>query len=402
MLASGFGIEVPELGAVSVRTRIRGSSDRFQLAEIDARTAHAKGLKIGLTGNIAFEQHLKSGLLGNMDLQARIDAPTMDAAFVPLGITDMPHLKPFRASARVEGTTEVLSLNEIALRIGQSSSLRMEVKGEVGRIPLAGDRPIADVKLSALVQAEKTSALSTILGVSIPDLGPLKATGRLIDRTGIIGVRDVNVLVGDEKNATLKVTGTIASVLKDYDVAVDGIALVVEARDLGLKSFSNLIGQPLPDVGPINGSFRLAGSPAQLAISKAKLSTVSPQGLTLTVTGGVDRIRLDGQKPLKGVDVSLSATAPDSRALAALVDFELPDLGPVQMKARVNDGSGSLDVKTFDIRSGSGIKRLTSVCRGKFCELRISNRWRCRPPLKPPRGPGLKNTCSSRKWIIFR
>ena len=358
LLASGFGIEAPELGTVSVRTRIRGSSDRFQLAEIDARTAHAKGLKIGLTGNIAFERHMKSGLLGNMDLQARIDAPTMDAAFIPLGITDLPHLKPFRASAWVGGTTEVLSLKKIALRIGQSSSLSMEVTGEVDRIPLTGDQPIADVKLSALIQAEKTSALSAVLGVSIPDFGPLKATGRLIDRTGIIGVRDVNVLVGNEKNAKLKVTGTVAAVLKDYDVAVDGIALVVEARDLGLKSFSNLIGKPLPDVGPINGSFRLAGSPAKLAVSKTKLSSVSPQGLKLTVTGGVDRIRLDGAKPLEGVNVSLSATAPDSGALAALADIELPDLGPVQMKARVGDDSGSLDVKTFDIRSGSGKEAL--------------------------------------------
>jgi uncharacterized protein involved in outer membrane biogenesis len=354
LLASGFGIEVPELGSVSLRARIRGSSERFQLTEIDARTAHAKGLKVGLTGNIAFEQHQKSGLLGNMDLQARIDAPTMGAAFVPLGISAMPNLKPFRASARVKGTTEVLSLNKIALRIGQSKSLRMEVNGEVGRIPLAGDRPISDVKLSALFHAENTSALSTILGISIPDLGPLKATGRIIDRRGIFGVRNVVALVGDEKNATLKATGNVASVLKDYDVAVDGIALVVEARDLDLHIFSDLIGQPLPDVGPLSGSFQLGGSPVLLAVSNAKLSTVSPRGLTLTVTGGVDRIRLDGQKPLEGVDVSLSATAPDTGALAALVDFKLPDIGPVQMKASVNDGSGSLDVKTFDIRSGSG------------------------------------------------
>jgi len=77
LLASGFGIEVPELGAVSLQTRIRGSSERFELTEIDARTVQAEGLKIGLTGKIAFEQHPKSGLLGNMDLQARLDAPTM-------------------------------------------------------------------------------------------------------------------------------------------------------------------------------------------------------------------------------------------------------------------------------------------------------------------------------------
>jgi uncharacterized protein involved in outer membrane biogenesis len=201
LLASAFGIEVPELGAVSVRTRILGSSDRFQLAEIDASTAHGKGLNIGLTGKIAFERLQKLWLIGTLDLQASADAPTVSAAFAPLGITDFPRLRPLRARALVQGTTEVLSISKIAFRVGQSSSLRMEVNGEIGQISLLGDRPISEVRLAALVRAKSTSALSTVLGVSIPDLGPLQATGRLIDRTGIIGVRDVNVLVGDEKNS---------------------------------------------------------------------------------------------------------------------------------------------------------------------------------------------------------
>ncbi|MEE4603917.1 MAG: AsmA family protein [Desulfobacteraceae bacterium] len=368
LLASGFGVEVPELGAVSLQTRIRGSSERFELTEIDARTVQAEGLKIGLTGKIAFEQHPNSGLLGNMDLQVRLDAPTMGAAFVPLGVTDIPQLKPFQASARVKGTTEVLSLNEIALGIGQSRSLRMEVKGDIGRIPLSDDRPVSEVTLSALLQAEKTSALSKLLGVSIPDLGPLKATGRINDRKGIIGVRDVNILVGKEKSATLKATGAIASVLKDNVVAVDGMDLKVAARDLDLKSFSALLGQPLSDVGLLNGSFQLAGSPAQLAVKKGKLTTKSPRGLTMTATGGVDHIRLEGARPLKGVKVSFMAEAPDLRALPGLEDFDFPDLGSLKLTANVNDRSGNLDVEAFDLRSGSG-KEAFFQMQGKILQI---------------------------------
>jgi hypothetical protein len=361
---------VPELGAVSLQTRISGSSERFELTEIDAHTAHAKGLKAELTGKIAFEQHPKSGLLGKMDLQARIDAPTMDAAFVPLGVTDIPDLKPFRASAQVGGTTEALSLKKIAIGIGQSRSLGIEVKGDIGRIPLEGNRPISEVTLSALLQAEKFSALSKLLGVSIPDLGPLKATGRIHDRKGIIGVRDVSALVGDEKKAALRVTGAIASVLKDNVVAVDGMDLKVAARDLDLQSFPELLGQPLSDVGLLNGSLQLTGSPAQLAVKNAKLTTKSPRGLTMTATGGVDRIRLEGAKSLGGVKVSFMAKAPDLRALPGLEDFDLPDLGLLQMTANVNDRSGNLDVEAFDIRSGSG-QEASFRMQGKI--LKIAN-----------------------------
>lgn len=181
----------------------------------------------------------------------------------------------------------------------------------------------------------------------------MKVAGSIADRKGIVGVHDISVLVGDEKNAALKATGTIASLLRDNDVAIDGIALAIEARDLGLKPFSDLIGKPLPDVGPLNGSFRISGSPAQLAVSRARLSTLSPRGLKLTLSGSVDHIRPGGQKPLEGVHVVLSGAAPDSGALAALIDFELPDLGPLHIAASVNDGGNSLDVKSFDIRAGS-------------------------------------------------
>jgi len=280
----------------------------------------------------------------------------------------MPQLKPFQASARVKGTTEVLSLNEIALRIGQSRSLRMEVKGDIGRIPLEGNRSNSDVTLSVLLQAEKSSALSKLLSVSIPDLGPLKATGRINDRQGNFGVRDVNILVGDKKKATLSVTGAIATVLKDYDLAVDGIDLKVAARNLSLQSFSELLGQPLPDVGLLNGSFQLAGSPVQLALSKAKLSTKSTRGLTMTATGRVDRIRLEGEKPLGGVKVSFTAEAPDLRALPGLEDFDFPDLGSLQLTANVNDRSGNLDVEAFDIRSGSG-KEAFFRMQGKILQI---------------------------------
>jgi hypothetical protein len=144
--------------------------------------------------------------------------------------------------------------------------MRLQVNGDVGRIPLTGDRPISDVRLSASFDTNNTSALSKLLGVSMPALGPLKATGRIIDRQGTIGVSDVNIFVGAEKNATLSMNGAIASVLKDYDIAVDGIDLLVEARDLDLQPFAYLIGQPLSDLGPLNGSFRIVGSPVQMAV----------------------------------------------------------------------------------------------------------------------------------------
>ena len=351
-LTSDFGLNMPELGAVSVNTRIRGSSDRFQLTEIDARTTTNHGLKVALSGQVEFDMSSQSGLLGSPDIQAHVDAPSVRAALGPLGITNLPDLKPLRINARIGGSIEAISLNGMSFSIGQSGPVRMELTGDIGRIPLVDNRPASGVKLQTLLSADNTAALTEVLGISIPDFGPLKASAQISDRNGTYGMRRLNLVVGDKKKPVLKVTGRIASVLHAYDVFVDGIDLTAEARDFYLRPLSDLLGRRVPNLGPLNGRFQIAGNPTDLAVSKAKLTTVSPQGLTITATGDIRRIRMAEEKPLAGVDLSLSAAAPGLVALPGLEGLDLPDLGPLQMKATVNDRSGSFDVEAFEIRSG--------------------------------------------------
>lgn len=182
-----------------------------------------------------------------------------------------------------------------------------------------------------------------MLGISIPDFEPLKASAQINDSNGTYGMRKVNLVIGHEKGAAMKVTGAIASVLKAYDVFVDGIDLTAEARDFCLQQFSDLLGYTVPDLGPLNGGFHVAGNPTQLTVSKATLKTVSPQGLTLTATGGIRRIRKFDEKPLAGVDLSLTAAAPGLIALPGLEGFDLPfRKRPVACLSRQHDLCGRI------------------------------------------------------------
>jgi uncharacterized protein involved in outer membrane biogenesis len=386
LLTSGLGIEVPDFGSLTLHTRIRGSSNQFQLAEIDARTTHAQGLTAALSGNVGFEQDKKAGLIGKVALEARIDAPTTRAALAPLGVTNLPNLKPVRVSAQIAGTTRALSIEEVALSVGRYSPMRMEVKGRVGQVPLAGDRPISDVKVTASFSANTTAALSSALGVTMPDFGSLQASGSITDRNGIYRMRDVNIAIGNQKKPAVKVTGAIASVVKGYELSVDGIDLTVAARDLLLQPFSELLGRPLPDLGSLSGKFRLSGSQTKLAISKIKLSTATPQGLTMTASGDIKHIGLASKKPLKGVAVAFSARAPQLGAVPGLAGLGLPDLVPLQLKARVSDRRGSLDVETFDIRSGKGDKAFLRI-QGKILRIDVLKQMRLQANLETASQP---------------
>jgi hypothetical protein len=50
--------------------------------------------------------------------------------------------------------------------------------------------------------------------------------------------------------------------------------------------------------------------------------------------------------------MELAVNIPDMKALQKVTGLDLPDLGPLSMSARVNDRSGTLDVKTFQVRTG--------------------------------------------------
>lgn len=351
-LASGFGMNWPELGAVSLNTRIKGASDRFQLTEIDGRTASANGLQISLAGRIDFQSRPESGLLANMDIRTRIAAPSMAVALAPFGSADLPDLTPFQADARIGGSFEALSLTKVMLSTGQSGPMRIEITGDIGQLPFDG-RPVSGVKIETVIAADSTAALSKVLGGSIPDFGPLKATALIGDHDGTYGARKLDLVIGDEKSAALTVTGRIASLLKIDEVYIDGIDLTAVARDFPLQPLSDRLGRRLSDLGPLNGRFQIAGNSQQLTISKADLTTLSPQGLRIKATGGIDHIRMKGAKPIAGIDLSLTATAPGWAALPVVAGLDLPDVGPLQVKVAINDRSGSLDVDAFEIRGGT-------------------------------------------------
>ena len=390
LLTSGFGVYVPNLGSLTLHTRIRGSLNQFQLDEVDARTSHGSGLTTLVSGNVAVERDSEAGYIGKVALKTRLDAPTTHAVLAPLGVTDLPELKSVGFSAQVGGTTRILSLKKLALDIGHSGSMHMQVKGGVGQIPLTGDRPISDVKLMASVYANTTGALTPVLSLSVPDFGPLHATGRILDRNGIFGIRDVIVVIGNQKKPAVKLTGAIASVVKGQEISVEGIDVTAAISELGLQPLSELLGRPLPESGSLNGSFRISGSQTKLAVSKIRLSAQSPQGMTTTASGEIKRISLVGKTPLTGVAISLSAQASHPSAIPGLENLNLPDLGPFQLKAEINDRKGSLDVETFDIQGGKGKKAFVSI-QGKIQRIDDLKRMRLQASIETASKPWVAN-----------
>jgi uncharacterized protein involved in outer membrane biogenesis len=346
---------LPKIKQIQVAGEVRDTDGRLGIEHLNVNGTAEQGLALKASGRLDLNTFFRLPVITNTAIDIDLSLPTTE--LLKSYTTDaLPELGPVTAQALVTGPLQGLSLENIVVRAGKPGALRMGMRGRVGSVPLSVDKPVADVKLTASVSAKTSSALSNLLGTTIPDLGPLNASGQITDRKGIYRMQDLNVAVGNPKKPAVKIVGAIEQLAKGYEPAVDGIKLQAAIRDLNLKPLSDLLGQPLPDPGPLNGSFQIAGNLVGLSVSKVNLSTASPQGMTMTVSGDIKRIAPQRQKPYKGIALTLSGKAPQLGALPGLESLELPDLGPLQIKANISDGGGSLNVNDFEIRTTKGPK----------------------------------------------
>lgn len=345
---------LPELQRIRAAGEVRETDGVLALEKLTIQTDAEQGLSANAGGRMELGESLEALAITDMAIDIALSMPTTDI-LRHYGIDWPTDMGPLAAQARLTGPLEGLAVEDIFFESGGSGPLRVTSRGRIGLLPIrpGADSRVSQIDLNVTLQADTTAALSKVLGGSIPDFGPLKATALIGDRNGTYGARKLNLLIGDEKAAALTVTGRIASLLKTDEDYIDGIDLTAVARDFPLQPLSDRLGRSLSYLGPLNGRFQIAGSLQQLSISKADLTTLSPQGLKIEATGGIDHIRMKAANPIAGIDFSLTATAPEWVALPVVAGLDLPDLGPLQATASISDRSGSLDVDAFEIRGGT-------------------------------------------------
>jgi len=351
-LSAFYGVPIGEIGTASLTGRVTGSTDRFQISDIEFHSADINGLKTSLAGEISFSEQKNGEMLGNVNCELRIDAPHMKAVEPLIRATLFPGLGPVSAEVLVTGTTDVLVIEDIAVIAGRPERVQIKWNGRIGRFPLNEDRPFSDVKTVASLQAATTTDVAELFGIWLPDLGPLQGSWRATDRNEIIGFEDVNINIGDGKNFRLSIAGGVESVFRHDEVSIDGIDLNLGVHAVDTHLISKLLDMSLPDLGNMDGRLSVSGSQRAIALSDIRLTTVSPKGLETVTTGKVGHIGLEKDKILKEASVQFSARAPDISAVPLFSDLHLPELGPFQLTAQVRDRRNGLDVETFEIHNG--------------------------------------------------
>ncbi len=361
ILSAFYGVPIEEIGTVSITGRVTGASDRFQLKDIEFHSKDARGLETKMSGGIDFTEQANGELLGDVKFKLAITSPDMGAAEPLLGANLVPTLGPVSAKGLVLGTTDVLSIEDVDITAGKPDNVQIKWQGRIGEFPLGGDRPIAEVQTFGSLQAARSSDFAALFGIKLPDIGPVHATWRESDRSGIYGVDDVKFVAGDGKTFQLNAAGRVASVIRHKEAVFDGVDLKLSLKASDTHKIFKLLGMQFPNLGAVDGRLALTGGGEKLIAKNLQLSVRSPNGLEIAATGGVGYIGLAKDLPVRDIDLRFTARAPGLSALPLEGDWRLPDLGPLQATARVGGRDSSVNVEIIDIRAGPPRKPLLQM-----------------------------------------
>jgi hypothetical protein len=245
---------------------------------------------------------------------------------------------PFRISAHLDPLSNLWNRTEPYGLFLTGSVLGAQVAA-AGTVDVPLEAQGVEIGLSA--SFEDLTALSDWVGGDLFPLTPVKATARLSDAEGALGVTDLDVRIGSKEAAWARVSGSVKDLAKLRDLS---LAARFGSADLGF--LRTLLGRKLPHIGPVRGSATLTDRDGRL-------------GVELLLTDGqkeVVELQLEGQLDdlLEGAETSFATSlfATDLAAIGDIFDQPLPAIGPAIALGRLATAGGVVGLADLEVTIG--------------------------------------------------
>ncbi len=353
-IAHLFGIQLPEVGPVTISGRLSGSDQKSRLQGLKLRAGRSDRLTFEAAGNLGFGDFSTDQWLDAVDLQVEGSSRDTGAVATLIG-QDLLELGPVRTRFHLEGRGKELRMSKIEGSIGRAETLLISASGNVGRVLLEPELAFKTIDLRVDASAPSTSALEPLAGRALPDLGELRLTARLSDENGGLGLKSGKLRVGSEERPVITGTGRIGDLLTTKDFSWK---LRIE---IGSNDLADIVGYPLPDLGVLRGSLQLSDADGSLGIETIEIVSEAPDLLTVRLSGAFDDF-LGGDQ----LDVQAELSARDLALIGELFNQQWPAGGRTKASGRLQGGRKKLRFDgTLDIGSTRFTGKVTGSLAGR-------------------------------------
>jgi hypothetical protein len=299
------GFRLPDLGPVSVRARLHGSSTRAKLALEEVIAGEKSSLLVNAKGSIDIEE-TKDGLsIVASDIGVRAESANTKR-MAALFKRDVPELGVFSARFRLHGNLAKLGVSDIEALLNKDEDWRIEASGNVAKVFPPSESVLEGAVINLHAKARSTAAVGQALGLPIADLGAITLSGRLSEHMGRLGLEGLKLEVAKEDYLSLRATGSLGDVVRGENLDV---TLTLSAPDP--QKVATLFGHDMGRVSPLHSTGRLTIGRKEAAFDGTLTMGQTHVRTNLAGKLGGDRPSIEGTIKVPVLYLSDIGIAPD-------------------------------------------------------------------------------------------
>jgi uncharacterized protein involved in outer membrane biogenesis len=351
-----------------------------------------KGAAVSAAGRIDLGEDVTALGLKNLDLELKAFYPTSEV-LKPLLFDRLPEVGPVIAGGRLTGRPESVLLENFTIE-GGKGPLRILSKGRItGKIE--GKRLIAtDINLSNTIKSRTTAILAQAYGAHLPELGAVSADYRL--RGSLDRFRIEELILTTETAQDFK-TAFIGSIIFDREkdkglIGKLNIRAQVTAPDVQAAADPFGIGN-FPDLKQLQANALISGTTMAPILKNIDLSAGDPETIQIRFTGDLGKIPVSKRRVFAGVDMTATIVAGSTETVSSRLGLRLPELGSLQLKARIKDHKGDVNVETFELSNGTEEKSPFNVS-GQILHVNDPRQMRLAAAIETHSGPWVETFLS--------
>ncbi len=347
-----LGNILPEIGAVKGSARITSKNEDFVLSDIELLAGVNQSIQLrakGGVGQLAIGTHKDISLI-TLDLALHAEQSSKLAA---LFASTHPEIGPVTVTAQLNGSTHTLQLDDIQLRAGIQDTLSILADGKIRWEKLQTAQPQQTVDLDLQVKSPSMQNALRLYGESFPDLGPIESSMRVRGNGSTLTGTDLVARIGTAESLLLTLDGSIAhiSVSRFFH---QGIELSGTLTGKSTQYLSPLLAQQkISDIGPFNGKFLIKGDSNHLQLPQFSFAAGHANKLMLNAAGQIQNIPLRKPALPQGVQIELTATAPDSAGLSALTASDIPNFGAWSIEGLLTNHNDDFVIEDLVLNAGN-------------------------------------------------
>ena len=331
-----LGGDLPEMGAVKAQARIIGADGSQSVEDMDIRFGSRNALWVTLTGRIensSFDQDTPDS---GLDFDITIESKKTSQVAAPLGLS-LPEIGPVSAKLHFSGEMAKSRLDKLKLQAGLPDRLTISASGSADLGALDAEKieeMIESVKIDASVVSQTTREVALLLERELPELGPIHTDFSLSGKLNALRVSKGNLKLGSPGLLEISATGRVDRFSIDNPQSFQGLNLDMRLEGPRTSDLTPLAGRPIPDLGPLKGSFTVKGSQKALTIGNIDLSAGRAPVLLMTAEGGIEELRLQDSPAFNKINIRLKMQADSLRRVPAFADTRWSNLGPLSSNGR--------------------------------------------------------------------